>query len=179
MSTQSPHHVSNHKSQNPHPPRVIPDPDRESTIREQSEALQNRNPNNTQKTQNEPNSRTPGVQPPQKNAKRTQFRNAKCPATPCFSKTNPISPTADLRRTKKCKTNPISPRSTTRKHETNPICHPINQKMRNKPNSTRQICQTNPIPEYQVSCHPLFQRNEPNLPCPPCRAPPQEQLAMR
>ena len=40
MPTRPPHHVPSQESQNPHPPRVIPDPNRESGIREQSEALQ-------------------------------------------------------------------------------------------------------------------------------------------
>ena len=40
MSAPPPHHFSTQQSQYPHPPRVIPDPDRESRIRKQSEALQ-------------------------------------------------------------------------------------------------------------------------------------------
>ena len=40
------------------------------------------------------------------------------------------------------------------KCETNPICHPNNQKMRNEPNSSIPI----------VSRRPLFMQNEPNLP---------------
>ena len=44
-----------------------------------------------QKCENEPNSRTPSVQPPPISAKRTQFQHTQRPATPNFSETNPIS----------------------------------------------------------------------------------------
>ncbi len=64
------------------------------------------------------------------------------PAAPYFSETNPISTTATIPPTKKCKTNPIYPTTTI----------PPTQK-----------CKTNPIYELRTTNYELFMRNEPNL----------------
>ena len=45
--------------------------------------------------------------------------------------------------------------------------HPADPKMRNEPNlspPSPELCETNPIPAYQVSRQPRFLRNEPNSP---------------
>ncbi len=101
-------------------------------------------PKNAKRTQSQPG----------KNAKQTQFTTP----TPKKCKTNPISSPSCLVPHASClvpplyETNPISTPTAPRLRETNPISTPAAPAFR----------KTNPIPAYQVSRHPLFQRNEPN-----------------
>ncbi len=157
MSTQRPHHVSNQESQNPDPPRSVEAYYTKRTL------------NKTHATGVPPLYLTP-----------TEVGD---PPTTKKHETNPIPGTAAIppRWAK------VSPDSSG-----NPICPAptitTNQKMQNEPNSRTpsvppppisakrtqfphtkcptapHLCETNPIPAHQVSHHPLFQRNEPNLP---------------
>ena len=107
----------------------------------------------SQKMRNEPNFRPAGCP---NYAKRTQFH-----------KGNSQSPTA-----KKCKTNPIYVWASA-----TPGPGPHYAKRTQLPptpaRTTTQIRETNPIPVYQVSHHPLFWRNEPNLRLPQPRQGPK------
>ncbi len=102
---------------------------------------------NSQKMRNEPNSRIPTVPPPPVSAKQTQS-----------------VPTPARTTTQERKTNPIH-HPTAQTNETNPIAAL-------RPNYSRftthysLFYKTNPIPAYQLSRQPLFQRNKPNLPHP-------------
>ncbi len=101
-------------------------------------------PAHAPKMRNEPNSRLPGVQPPTPH--------------PQKRKTNPISATADLWRTKKCETNPICPHG-----------HLDSAKRTQLQHTQRPACI-----EFVESAAPLFLRNQPNpstsgLPSPPLR----------
>ena len=97
MSTQRPHHVSNQESKNPGSLNVY-------------QSLSRRAGNlSRQISQNEPNSRTPGVPPTQ------------------ICKTNPICPHSHPVPCEKCKTNPIYPAP-------DPGQTPATPNMRNEPN---------------------------------------------
>ncbi len=145
----------------------------------------------TQSTPPPPSHRT-------KNAKRTQFPYTRCPATPYFSETNPISTRPTTQHPRLCETNPIYARPIIR-NEPN-FTPAYDQIMRNEPNLP--LRQPGPRSKYakrtqfslgeyakrtqftppRVSCRPGVppkMRNEPNFPPRPeisrtgtaCRAP--------
>ncbi len=95
---------------------------------------------------------------PKSNARR---RRASTYITPRFHRRGTPPDPDQSPAPQKCKTNPIPPRPTTKKRKTNPICRSAAIRppkppriMQNEPNFRPRLCETNPIPVYQVSNHP-------------------------
>ena len=127
-------------------------------------------------------------------AKQTQFTAQPPRSHPHYCETKPICHQANSAPGKLCKTNPICPHghpATPQKIETNPIYRPTTllsticyllflakrtqftarpyPQMSKRSGDPPWRTETNPIPVYQVSRRPLFQRNEPNFGPQPCR----------
>ena len=117
--------------------------------------------------QNEPNSHTPGVQPPRISSKRTQFASHPPSRHPAFCRNEPNSHTPRVQplpiSAKRTQFAPTTTRSTRKKCETNPISVPLASRRLSRTTISAKRTQFAPRPP---SRHPIFAKRTQSHPGP-------------